>query len=96
MMSAHAVPRLQRLTSQLGASAAAHAPPRALSTAVAAATGSIEHPSDPYPGPSAPGKITVYGQPTSRVCKVLWLCKEIGLEYDQVSGMDRNKTRSDI
>jgi hypothetical protein len=45
-----------------------------------------EHPADPYPGPSASGKIVIYGQPTSRVCKVLWMCSEVGLEYDHVLG----------
>lgn len=39
---------------------------------------------DPFPGPSPAGKIVIYGQPTSRVQKVLWMCEEVGVPYEQV------------
>eukprot|EP01045_Picozoa_sp_COSAG04_P003658 COSAG04_NODE_150_length_22521_cov_10.008385_18_plen_82_part_01 len=32
---------------------------------------------DPAPGPGPDGALVVYGIPTSRVCKVLWMCAEV-------------------
>lgn len=41
---------------------------------------------DPSPGPPTAGTITIYGQPTSRVCKVMWVCAELGVPFEQHSG----------
>ena len=38
---------------------------------------------DPAPGPPPPGTITIYGQPTSRVCKVMWVCAELDVPFSQ-------------
>jgi glutathione S-transferase len=53
----------------------------------ATATVISEHLADPYPAGSVPaGTIVIYGQPTSRVVKVLWMCAELGLSWVQVTG----------
>ena len=44
------------------------------------------HRSDPAPGTGPPGTIMIYGQPTSRVMKVLWMCAECGIDYEHFVG----------
>jgi hypothetical protein len=57
-----------------------------LSAHVVTSAVASEFESDPFPKGMVPaGTIAIYGQPTSRVVKVLWLCGELGLPYEQVS-----------
>jgi glutathione S-transferase len=49
-----------------------------------ASMAAAEPTSDPYPSGGPPGRIVIYGNPTSRVCKVLWVCAELGLSVDSV------------
>ena len=48
--------------------------------------------SDPYPDGSAEGRVAVYGNPTSRVCKVLWVCDELGVAVDHVPLWEERKS----
>jgi len=58
----------------------------AVAQQLCAAEGSEFPDGDPNPGPVAAGRIVIYGQPTSRVCKVMWMCGELGLSFDQFEG----------
>ena len=42
---------------------------------------------DPFPAGRVPaGTIAIYGQPTSRVVKVIWMCAELDLPWEQATG----------
>ena len=47
--------------------------------------------SDPYPEGAPPGHIVLYGNPTSRVCKVLWVCAELGVPVISVPVWEQRK-----
>ena len=48
--------------------------------------------SDPWPYGSAEGRVVLYGNPTSRVCKVLWVCAELSVPVDHVPVWDERKS----
>lgn len=47
--------------------------------------------SDPYPD-GVQGKIVLYGNPTSRVCKVLWVCAELDVPVEAVPVWNERKS----
>lgn len=48
-----------------------------------AATGELDLSADPHPH-GVPGKMVLYGAPTSRVQKIMWMASECGLPFEQV------------